>query len=206
MNKKIICLLLCIALCLSMLACGKKAQKDTLDPAAPTNAADPESATQQTNAAGEVITPTGNGADAQQDAETATKGQENTTAAAGQTNTQPTLPPEVEVSMGVVEGEDDGGIDEDFDDAPSTQPPVTTPTTQPAGGGSQIGEDFDIRQLTYEGYNAMSGEDQKKVIDMFGSTDDFMRWYKAMEAQYKEAHPDVEIGGDGSINAGDLAG
>ena len=202
--NRMICLLLCVALCLSLLACGKKAEKDTTIPAAATDAVNAETASQETNEAGDVITPTGT--DAQKGTEATAAGQEDTTAAAGQSGTQPTLPPEVDVSMGVVEGEDDGGIDEDFDDPSATQSPATTPTTQPTEGPSQIGEDFDIRTLTYEGYNAMSGTDQQKVIDMFGSTDDFMRWYKAMEAQYKEAHPDVEIGGDGSINAGDLAG
>ena len=201
--NKIICVLLCVALCLSLLACGKKAEKDMTDPAATKAADNTEAVPQQTNEAGEVITPTGT--DAQQGTETTQAQQENTSAAAGQSSTQATLPPEVDVSMGVVEGEDDGGIEEDFGGTPSTQPPATTPSTQPSGE-SQIDESFDITTLTYEGYNAMSGEDQKKVIDMFGSTDDFMRWYKAVEAQYKQAHPDVEIGGDGSIDAGDLAG
>jgi hypothetical protein len=41
---------------------------------------------------------------------------------------------------------------------------------------------------------------------MFGSPDDFIRWYKAVEAKYMEEHPGIEIGADGVIDAGSIGG
>lgn len=116
-----------------------------------------------------------------------------------------TLPPGVDVSLGVVEGEESGDIDEDFEDVPSVEQPTekpADPTEQPEGD-SVVDGDFDITTLTYEMYMAMSGEDQKKVIDMFSTPEDFVKWFKAVEAQYKAEHPDIEIG-DGNINAGEI--
>ena len=59
-------------------------------------------------------------------------------------------------------------------------------------------------KLTYEQYNAMSGAQQRQVIEMFASPEEFMKWYRAVEAQYKAEHPDIEIGADGVIDAEDL--
>ena len=159
-----------------------------------------------------------------------------------QTNVQPesgeTLPPKVNVSLGVVEGEETGNIDE-FDAPSATKPtepaekpvvptvptvnptepaekpvnptekpetptekptePVEEPTAPPA-----MDDEIDVTELTYEMYMAMSGEDQKKVIDQFSTTNDFLKWFKALEAQYKAEHPDVEIGENGMINGGNL--
>ena len=136
--------------------------------------------------------------------------------------TTPTIPPE-NVEMGTTEGEKDEGIpDEDVPVITPTQPDATEPeetqpdetepgNTQPGetepeettpSGGSILGENFDITTLTYEGYHALTGEQQKAVIELFGSPDDFMVWYKAVEEIYKNENPDIEIGGDGSVDMG----
>lgn len=130
-----------------------------------------------------------------------------TKASDAETNVQPeegTLPPNVDVSMGVVEGEESGDIDEESG-TDSTQPTEKPeiPTENPAED-SIVGDDFDVTTLTYEQYMAMSGADQKKIIDLFSTPEDFLKWFKAVEAQYKAEHPDIEIGGDGNINAGEI--
>ena len=125
-----------------------------------------------------------------------------------QTGVQPesgvTLPPEVNVSMGVVEGEESGDIDEESG-SNSSQPgeKPETPTEGPAED-SIVGDDFDVTTLTYETYMNMSGTDQKKIIDLFSTPEDFLKWFKAIETQYKAEHPEIEIGGDGNINAGEI--
>jgi len=50
----------------------------------------------------------------------------------------------------------------------------------------------------------MSGAQQRQVIEMFASVEEFMKWYRAVEAKYQAEHPDIEIGADGVINAEDL--
>lgn len=132
-----------------------------------------------------------------------------------------------EVSMGVEKGEENTPEEEE-DDEPSTpsnptkptNPPETTvpeqettapeqettPPTQDSkpeeSGQTMLPNGLDIRDITYEMYMAMSGEEQQAVINMFGSTEDFMVWFNAVKAIYDAQHPDIEIGGDGTVDAG----
>lgn len=107
--------------------------------------------------------------------------------------------PEENVTLGVVDGEEAGGdIDDETEQLPQ-QPAQPTVTAPPA---SSEPLNIDIRTLDYEGYHALSGEHQQQVINMFGTTDEFMRWYKDVEAEYKAANPGIEIGADGSVNLG----
>ena len=120
------------------------------------------------------------------------------------TPADPTIPPE-NVEMGTAKGEDDSGIEDDevnvTNPTQGKEPEQTTPPTEnPNPDGNILGEDFDITKLTYEEFMAMSGEQQRAVIDLFGSPEDFMVWFKAVEAIYKAEHPDIEIGGDGTVN------
>ena len=196
MNRRILCLVLALVLCLSVMACGKKqptpaATGDQTAAAAPTTAAD---------AAQEATSEEGEKTD-----DPAAEAQKQTEAASVyQPGVDTTLPPDVEVSMGAVEGVGASDLD---DDASGTQAPAaTTPTAQPEEEPSQIGDDFDVTTLTYEFYNSLSGADQQKIISMFGSPDDFIRWYKAVEAKYMEEHPGIEIGEGGIVDAGNLGG
>lgn len=60
--------------------------------------------------------------------------------------------------------------------------------------------------VTYEQYNAMSGDEQQEFIDSFGSVAKFMVWYNEAKAEYEEAHPDIEIGGDTVIDGSQISG
>ena len=118
---------------------------------------------------------------------------------------EPTDPPG-NVEMGTVEGEKGEDLDDEdvtIDPAPGGNSGATNPpddTTKP--GGNVLGSNFDLAKLDYEGYMSMTGEQQRAVIELFGSPDDFMTWFKAMEAIYKAEHPEIEIGGDGTPNFG----
>lgn len=133
-----------------------------------------------------------------------------------ETNVQPegdeTLPSDVDVSMGVEKDAETGVLDDgDFDTSGGsaqsqkpveTKPKETTPPASSSTGSSTnpLSDNYDITSLTYEGYMAMTGEQQQAVIDWFASPDVFVRWFNAVEAQYKAEHPDIEIGADGVVD------
>lgn len=125
-----------------------------------------------------------------------------------QTEPIATLPPDVDVSMGVVEGEESPDLDADGGEHSATtqptQPTQSTQPTQPTQPSEPLDEDFDITTLTYEGYNSMTGDQQMAVINLFASTEEFMRWYRTAEAKYKAEHPDIEIGDDGYVDGGSI--
>lgn len=164
-----------------------------------------------------------------------TEPQQDPTDPLQETGVQPdsgeTLPPDVDVSMGVVAGEGSSDIDEDLESTAPSKPAGTTNPTQPSkpaettdptepsepadntdptgpssstGSTNPLDENYDITTLTFEAYLGMTGEQQKAVIDAFASPEVFVSWYKAAEAKYMAEHPDIEIGSDGSINGGDL--
>ena len=127
-----------------------------------------------------------------------------------------TLPSDVDVSIGEVEGEimeDISGVNTGITGG-SQKPPQTddpsggaaTPPAadQPSGSNPILGADFDLTALTYESYTAMTGEQQKAVIDEFSSPDVFVKWFKAVEAKYKEEHPEIEIGGNDVIDGSQI--
>lgn len=132
-----------------------------------------------------------------------------------QTNVQPesgeTLPPEVEVSMGVVEGEGSTDLDEEGENPTENVQPTTPapqPTTPPQSDSMDprdpLSKNFQFTTLTFEGYLAMTGEQQAAVVEKFASPEMFVNWYNLAAEEYKAEHPDVEIGENGMINGGNL--
>ena len=198
MNRKLLCFALALILCLSLMACGSRQ-----NPSAAAEATAPAETVSAQDDAAAVEADTAKAEQEKTDAPASESQKETETAPAFQPGVDTTLPPEVDASLGV-EKDDTPEIPDD--DASEQQPSGNAPAAQPDNTPSQIGPDFDLRSLTYEGYQALSGADQQKVIDMFGSSDDFMVWYGAVEAQYKAQHPDIEIGADGVVDAGNLGG
>lgn len=128
-----------------------------------------------------------------------------------------TLPPDTKASIGVAKDDEAAGELENEDSVVtggSQKPPQTddpsggaaTPPAadQPSGSNPILGADFDLTALTYESYMAMTGEQQKAVIDEFSSPDVFVKWFKAVEAKYKEEHPEIEIGGNDVIDGSQI--
>lgn len=120
-----------------------------------------------------------------------------------------TLPPEVDAVLGVEEDPEVGELEE-INQGNSTEQPAPTepkpseiaPTVKPSTGDTTdpLSDNFDFTSLTYEGYMGMTGEQQKAVVEWFSSPDMFIKWFNLVEARYKEAHPDIEIGSDGVID------
>lgn len=121
------------------------------------------------------------------------------------------------ISMGAVDGE--GSVDLDDEpiapNNPSTPTKPTTPNTptipnpppvaptepeETQGQNKPTDPEIDVEALTYETFWALSEEKQRAVINAFSTPKDFTKWYKAMAAQYKAEHPDVEIGDGGIVD------
>lgn len=107
------------------------------------------------------------------------------------------IPISPSIFIGTVEGEGAEDLDDEPDDPVPTQPDKPATPTQ---GNQNSDEEIDVAELTYETFWQLDGDQQKTVIDMFSTYDDFLKWYKAILAQYKAEHPDVEIGNDGIVD------
>ena len=93
---------------------------------------------------------------------------------------------------------------------PSTEPTdttePTTDTTEPTTDTTEPTQSGNSDPVTYEAYQAMSPEDQQAFFESFGSYQDFIAWYVAAEAAYKESQDRNEVSGDGSLDIGDIIG
>lgn len=59
--------------------------------------------------------------------------------------------------------------------------------------------------LSYEGYNAMSGAQQRAYMESFENIDDFFDWYFEAKEAYEAEHPDIDVG-DAVIDLDELMG
>jgi hypothetical protein len=121
------------------------------------------------------------------------------------TNPSTPINPSPPTNPGIPPAEDsDIDIELPLDDPPSATVPTTEDTTKPAPtpqGEDPFKEGFDIQLLSFEKYYwGMTPNQQKSVINLFATHDDFVKWYNAVRAQYKAEHPDVEIGDDGKVD------
>lgn len=76
-----------------------------------------------------------------------------------------------------------------------------------SSGGSTSGGTTDgtkPKTLTWEEYNALSGEKQYEYFQSFSDPMDFFAWQEEAKAAYDKAHPTIEVGKDGTIDLGDL--
>ena len=60
--------------------------------------------------------------------------------------------------------------------------------------------------MTYEQYEAMSGEEQEAFFNTFSNPADFFAWYAQAKAEYEAQNPSIEIGGNGNIDIGEILG
>ena len=100
-----------------------------------------------------------------------------------------------EVQMGVEEGK----IDEEGEDEPSTtaKPIATAKPYVPSG-------DITPGSLKWEEFYALSSEAKDAYLHSFDNYDDFFNWMIAAQAQFKIDHPDIEIAPNGSIDLSKL--
>jgi len=60
--------------------------------------------------------------------------------------------------------------------------------------------------VSYDKYLGMSGEAQEAYFNTFDNPADFFAWLNSAKAEYDKLNPSIEIGGDGSIDIGDIIG
>ena len=61
-----------------------------------------------------------------------------------------------------------------------------------------------LSSVTYEEYNAMSKTEQDIFRESFVPKSDIYTWYAAAKKAYEDSQNNILIGGDGSINLGDI--
>lgn len=103
------------------------------------------------------------------------------------------------------DSDDTSGFKPETPDTPTTPEEPTkpnTPTTPEKPETPSVPEG----EVTYEMYIAMSGEEQQAYYSTFSSPAEFFAWLNAGKAEYEASNPSIEIGGNGSIDLGDLIG
>lgn len=70
-------------------------------------------------------------------------------------------------------------------------------------GFELLRQHIELRNMTYEQYNALSAEEQEEYFNSFKSVEDFFAWYNKAKQEYEANQNYTEIGGDGNINIGE---
>lgn len=73
-----------------------------------------------------------------------------------------------------------------------------------SGSGNQGGATTDPSELTYEEYLEMTPEEQQAYYLSYEKPEDFFAWLNKAKEEYEANQNDIEIGGDGSIDIGDI--
>ena len=59
-------------------------------------------------------------------------------------------------------------------------------------------------KLTYEEYNALSGEEQEAYFNSYPDIESFFEWYNTAKKEYEDKLTQIEIDGDVTVDLGDL--
>ena len=141
----------------------------------------------------------------------ATEGADDTTQSTGegQENSKPSDP--ADPSGTTENNESQGSTGESTPTQGGTQGTTQDPTqgdeTEPSQPGVTEGTDTPVKDkwsVTYEEYNAMSGKEQEAFYKSFDSAQDYFKWRKAAKKAYEDSKNDIVIGGDGSIDLGEI--
>jgi len=96
------------------------------------------------------------------------------------------------------------------DSAQATKPDEATSNTKPEDSQGSTKPDAPQetikpdKELSYEQYNAMTGAQQQAFFESFSNVEAFFEWYNAAKQEYDEANKDIVIGGDATIDMGDI--
>ncbi len=132
-----------------------------------------------------------------------TEGADDTTQSTGdgQENSKPSDPTDPSDTTGNNESQGSTG------ESTPTQDPTQGDETQPSQPGVTEGTDAPVKDkwsVTYEEYNAMSGKEQEAFYNSFDNAGDYFKWHKAAKKAYEDSKNDIVIGGDGSIDLGEI--
>ncbi len=147
----------------------------------------------------------GNPSTAQQDTTDDKTSADDKTSTGGKTQKENTTP----VEGGVVTDGPltiTGGVEEDpfgddnwpTDGNPTDNKPADTKPDTPSDTPDAS------QDLKWEEYYALSPEQQDAYFDSFSDYKEFQKWMKKAQEQFKEEHPTIEIGADGTIDLSKL--
>lgn len=178
--KVMAALLVILSLVFLCVACGNK----TVDSAGEDGTPD---ATQQDTATDDKTSA---------DDKTSTGGKtqkENTTPVEGGVVTEGPL----EITGGVIDSPFEDGNTSADDKPTDNKPADTKPDTKTDTPDAS-------QDLKWEEYYALTPEQQDAYFDSFSDYKEFQKWMKKAQEQFKEEHPTIEIGPDGSIDLSKL--
>lgn len=135
------------------------------------------------------------------------------------TELQTTEPEETEREVTELDKKEESGIKQPENQATSTKPSSTSPTTPSAKDdqanepttkpGTEDGEtknDSTAVQISdYEKFHDMSAAEQQAYIEACGDIDAFFEWYNNAKEEHEAANPPIEVG-DGNVDMGDIIG
>ena len=70
-------------------------------------------------------------------------------------------------------------------------------------GFELLRQHIELRNMTYEEYNALSAEEQEKYFNSFKTVEDFFAWYNKAKEEYEASQDYIEVGEDGNLNIGE---
>ena len=183
--KKVFALLLALIMVFSLCACGKKKNAPEVAEAPAAEAAEKAEATKDNTA--ENTAPAEGDETPAKESEKSTETEKPSTEEFNKENT----------SVGVAEGGGTVDIEEGGD---YVAPPQLNVPAEDAGNDEPVVITMDIYDITYDMYLAMSAAEQQAVMEMFGSTEDFMKWLNYVKAEYEADHPAIEVGPGGVVD------
>ena len=97
-----------------------------------------------------------------------------------------------------------------MDYAKNGKPATDTSTGGSKGttGGSTAAPDTNKKaeDVTWEEYEAMTGEQRQAHFEKFASPEAYLKWMTDAKAAYDKAHPTIDVGKDGTIDIGEIIG
>lgn len=83
------------------------------------------------------------------------------------------------------------------------------PVTDTSTGGSKgttVDPNKKAQDVTWEEYEAMTGEQRQAHFEKFASPEAYLKWMTDAKAAYDKAHPTIDVGKDGTIDIGEIIG
>lgn len=106
----------------------------------------------------------------------------------------------ISATFGVAEGDA-----EEVEEEEPTATPTPTAAPSPTASPTPVPVPEDPAQTAYELFYAMSPEQKDAFLNSFESYEAFYEWLVAAQAEFKEKHPDIEIGPGGVIDLSEYA-
>ena len=72
--------------------------------------------------------------------------------------------------------------------------------------GTTVDPNKKAQDVTWEEYEAMTGEQRQAHFEKFASPEAYLKWMTDAKAAYEKSHPTIDVGKDGTIDIGEIIG